>query len=125
MHEERLLKLAEMLETKVERKAFDIYLYYEEAEEFKCGYAGCALGYAMMDPWFRRRGLVTDGHSRAPGPMNNKTGSTGFQAAMEFFAINGDEVYELFSYSGYSIENPTPKQVAKKIRKFVKEGSIK
>lgn len=125
MHEERLLKLAELLETKIEKRTFDIGVFYEEWEGYKCGYAACAVGHAMCDPWFKRRGFTTYESSwrKIAGPLNKKTGSIGWDAVEEFFDINNEESDLLFtplSYPEYTY-NPTPKQVAKRIRKFVKE----
>lgn len=126
MHEERLLKLAELLETKVERKAFELWNYCDTSLEGKtgCGYVACAVGHAMRDPWFRRRGFTTgksDSCLNTHVPFYKKTGSTHNEACQEFFEISIREFGDLFTSKGYE-KDPTPKQVAKKIRKFVREG---
>lgn len=126
MNKERLLKLAEVLETdshgriltvpgngKVE---FDMGLVLwtdRDPKEHKCGTSACAMGYAALHPWFIKRGLYAVGENVK---VKGRTVCSSFDAAEYFFSISSHQSSELF---GGHNGNETPKQVAKRIRKFV------
>lgn len=94
----RLLKLADYLET-VPRKNFNMSSWNEYRP---CGFAGCALGWAVHAKLFR--GLTEK--------------SLGYEAAEEVFSIDGEESFELFS--GIRNIRATPNSISKKMRKFVR-----
>jgi hypothetical protein len=121
---DRLLKLADFLET-VPRKAFDISSWVsskatmpEGERPGDCGFAGCAMGWAAHAKLFRgltmERGYIID--------YPAYRGFDGFEAAMTLFSIGDSEATSLFDIGGYESRNPTPKTVAKRIRKFVAEA---
>jgi hypothetical protein len=116
----RLLKLADFLETKVPRKQFNMDVWkFEDA----CGTVGCALGWGCSIPSFRKAGLklVWDSeHISAHVKYGDER--IGEDAAEDFFHIELKEAEDLFlDLYGDKSPNETPKQVAKRIRKFVKE----
>lgn len=126
-HVKRLLKLADKLET-VPRKKFDMSTWWEKREE--CGTVACAAGWGCTIPSFRRAGF----HIRRPHnivqfapiqkrDLKNKHCKDAcpqdLHACAEFFGILYGEAYELFMNDAYD-KSPTPKVVAKKIRRFVK-----
>lgn len=121
MNKERLLKLAEVLETESRGRVltvpgsgkveFDMGLVISKNG---CGTAACAMGYAGLHPWFNRRGLVYDGFNGIK--YRGVPGTSSFRAAAAFFEISRYDADELFT-SSYAAE--TPKQVAKRIREFV------
>lgn len=123
MNAERLLKLAELLETKVSRKSFNFDVFYMTDEKKECGYVACAIGHAMIDPWFTRRGFKKGKRSRTVFNKDHATphykGKYGWDAVENFFDLSFEEAIFLFT-NYYSQERVTPKQVAKRIRKFVK-----
>lgn len=117
----RLLKLADFLET-VPRKALDLSMWVkskptkpEGERPGDCGFAGCAMGWASHAKLYRGLGWGWTGFSP------NYHGATGWAAAQSLFRIDEDEARHLFSMSDYTTP-PTPKQVAKRIRKFVEAG---
>lgn len=139
MNKKRLLKLADFLET-VPRRAFNIDSWQsgtpdkpEGDRPGECGFAGCAVGWAVHQKMFR--GLhFGDTNKRVPessvfpGDAQNSydiyfsekgaAQKEGYDAAAHVFGLDGYDTRFLFSPNEYS-DNPTPKQVAKRIRKFV------
>jgi len=138
VHEKRLLKLADKLET-VPRKRFNIGFWWSDSEE--CGTVGCALGWACTiksfqnaglnfetkfggDPTFKPRGseakvckaacISSHGYDYFNGDYRTLLG------ARLFFGISAHEANTLFLPSGYPGDKATPKQVARKIRTLVK-----
>lgn len=123
----RLLKLADFLRTiPSERFYYGAWSVSDVGpEEWKkgekkltCGTAACALGWATAIPTFKRAGLKL-----VPGlvKLDHKDGTceSGFDAGASFFGITLEESDYLFSPSDGE-GNSTPKQVACKIEKFVK-----
>jgi hypothetical protein len=133
----RLLKLADFLET-VPRKHFNYNRWVgdgwdgESTDLVSCGTTACALGWAATMPAFRRLGLRLyrdpegmDGVClKAAGDPYNGSPIYAADAAEEIFAVQGNEFDYLFTPSEGE-EDATPKQVAKKIRRFVadREGA--
>lgn len=134
-HRNRLLKLASILDT-VPRKKFNLeYWISNQSDEQpttgtvnECGTAGCAIGWAMSDRGFRKAGLkptIDD-----IGFFVRKhfitipyyKGAKNFEAVALFFGIEENQAEHLFLdwYYPEQGNKTTPKQVAKKIRKFVK-----
>jgi hypothetical protein len=140
MNKQRLLKLAEVLENfDTERKnlvvpvgAFDMGTWANGLamngalhRRESCGTAACAMGTAMLHPWFRRRGLqVGMEHGPGFGTSPYFDGWTGFSAAEAFFGIDHYESNHLFDDSAYPRTRRGPKSVAKRIRAFVADGGL-
>lgn len=138
---ERLLKGAELLEG-VPRRMFDMRYWYaarsnhvgpiknpqmHDSPNIECRTTACAGGWMASNPWFRQRGLKLKIKQRALEYENADVvynDLNGSEALAEFFEIDRVAAYTLFvdlaSYHG----NSTPKQVAKRIRKFVKTGYL-
>lgn len=131
----RLLRLAAFLRT-VPRKQFDYCVWGESQTgekvkaEIGCGTKACALGWATAIPTFRKIGLKLVESTYEPNigyvELHTKDGRIldDFDAASVLFGINTDEAVALFSPEedvyGNSVEDKaTPKQVARKIEKFV------
>ena len=138
MNEKRLLKLADHLET-IKRKGKSIFHNDKDSpvtvmnkgecgfnmdtwfdwDYEGCGTTACALGHACSIPSFRKAGL-----RMRSDPVDENyyypdfNGMEGLEAASEFFDIDFEGACSLF----YSRGPETPKQVAKRIRKFVKTG---
>ena len=129
-HAKRLLKLAAFLETLPKGK-FDYSSWCgEDAPDgdvniHTCGTTACAFGWATAMPEFRRLGLrMIDGFPS----LKDDPGAEEAGASEEIFGTTYDQFVRLFypdfgsggSHSGLS-PTATPKQVAKHIRKCVKE----
>ena len=117
----RLLKLAAFLE-KLPRKRFE-YSYWVGTDwkgktDLSCGTTACALGWATTIPEFRVAGLKL---TQRGDPINYRAGATGFSAAQGIFGISWDQAHSLFMPSTEAEHKATPKYVARKIRRFVKE----
>lgn len=120
MNKTRLLKLADFLETKVKREWFDMDKFIDIGfKEKKCGTKACAAGW--MPSCFPRSGLEIDGWVVNLIYTTKGKRYTNTQAVKQFFEINEDQVDDLFMHgsANYSTDNPTPKEVAKVLRRFV------
>ena len=114
--DERLIRLADLLESLPRKRVrrFDLGSWC------KCGTAACAVGEATFDPWFRRRGLrlgpknIYDFHELQYRKLKDVT------ACSAFFGIDNDDSQALFCEWSYG-SHPTPKTVAKRIRRFVEK----
>lgn len=135
-HKNRLLKLADFLDT-VPRKKFNLYDWITKKSDNtattidhikKCGFAGCAVGWAMTLPSFKKAGLKSMGRQQYRFQYGQAfsipyyKGKENWFAVAEFFGVVGYDAEELFSVDSYS-ENATPKMVARRIRKFVKKAT--
>lgn len=130
----RLLKLADFLET-LPRKRFDYDTWvgndWKGAPDLSCGTTACALGWATTMPELRAEGLHLSGTPTYGWVTHEPTGATGEDAAMEVFGLDYDEAVYLFcplsDHPNPTVkrdapaEMATPKQVAKHIRRYVKE----
>jgi hypothetical protein len=141
MNEERLLRVADKLEGKgayaekgkIPKAEWDML-------QWRCGSVGCAIGHCGSDPWFRRRGLTLTGRDGDPGIRGPKVRgisaifNDGFEAVADFFAISRSNAEHLFHAASYidvrtiplihqyeHMRQVTAAQVAKRIRKFVKD----
>lgn len=134
MNEDRLLTLAGALErvpTEVDGKpfAFDMEVFLVEDD---CDTAGCAVGVAMITPELVRQGLgrVKTGLSAsgrgAYWPTYNRRQSWG--AITAFFGISSIQANYLFESDRYVYSDgdfdPTPQEVAARIRRFVQDGGV-
>lgn len=81
-----------------------------------CGTAACAIGFAGLHPWFQSRGLRWNGSCLL---VNRRRVGWYEEAAAKFFSITIGEGEHLFQDRGL---DETPKQVAKRIRAFVKSA---
>ena len=110
---ERLQQVVRVLESDLPGK-FDI-------KTFKCGSAGCALGWAAQDPWFIRRGfkLQHDNGDRYVVTYQ-KLGS--LDSASDFFQISRLQATNLFYACGYYNE-PSKNEVISRLKSFIKEQS--
>lgn len=114
MNKERLLRLAEHLDTVPNKK-------YSHFEWF-CGTKACALGHATNVLEFNLDGLFRSGNYvayRTPSGVEY-----GIWAAQSFFDLSSDICDRIFSTTGYSlVDGPvTPRAVAVLIRKVVAGG---
>lgn len=129
MNKKRLLKLADFLET-VPAKAFNIRNWQrdpatkpEGKTPGECGFAGCAVGWAVHAKLFR--GLKF-GEYEYGSNVPHYQGEYEWEAVSTLFDINNgcngtgqfQDAEFLFCGLSYDID-PTPKQVAKRIRAFV------
>ncbi len=126
----RLLKLADFLEN-VPRKTFDLeHWLQQKGLAPKCNTTACAVGWACSIPSFRKAGFRIDIDNRGGGkPVFKNTYKktpkyTGWAAVDKFFDVERGDSESLFSCRQYLIygtnRKTTPKQVASRIRKFVK-----
>lgn len=113
MNKERLLKLADFLETKVTDEHFDLNEYWTDKS---CGAVGCALGWSGI--CFRE-----DNEART-AEFKTGCGLWTLSNPSGFFNIDSIDVQILFygdSQFGWEI---TRKQEIQLIRNFVKNGGI-
>lgn len=115
MRADRLLKLADYLET-VPRDRFDMTDWSNM--KTGCGFSGCAIGWAhhgKLFPGLAIRKKASDSFS-----VLHYRGETHLDAAALLFKIDSDSADDLFGPAQIA----TPKQVAKRIRKFVRDHSL-
>lgn len=130
MRADRLLKLADFLET-VPRRSFKMTGWIERDaskpegnKPGQCGFSGCAVGWAVHAQLFAGLGFS--------GGMPVYNGRTNWNAVVELFEFEkspdsefgSDDAYHLFYDEAYTSGNPIPKTVAKRIRKFVKDKQV-
>ncbi len=130
----RLLKLADFLQT-LPRQKFDYTSWigdnWNGESLMTCGTTACALGWATAMPEFRRVGLQMEKIHDDYDPrsfygqvcLKDNPGCGEEEAGMQVFGLTSDEFN--FVFVPVNLENrnengATPKQVASKIRKFVK-----
>jgi len=94
-------------------------------ENFPCGTAACACGWAGSDPWFRKRGFFTGPDFGVCYVKYNEATDKhdkhyDFPGVMMFFGIPNyeDAKYLFFPYSSYE---QTPNAVAMRIREYVRK----
>ena len=134
MNKERLLKLADLLHDHSRgykmsipgdgTPDFDLSTWINDKAD--CGTAACAVGCAMLSPEFQALGLKTGKMPSLGGrmqPVPKYKGALNWAAVEKFFGVSNKDAEHLFSDYEYPDEDftPTPKQVAKRIRKFVAE----
>lgn len=91
-----------------------------------CGASACAFGWAATIPKFRRAGLTMSTGRFSSVPTFR--GFHGFDAAAKFFHLSDDwsreensMAHSLFSPDSYGGQSVTPKVVALRIRKLLKD----
>ena len=92
-----------------------------------CGTTACALGWASTDPWFKRRGLRAQTASVFLDDWPEFFGCPSREVG-QFTDNDGDPVLDndyLFADWCYpAVWRTTPRQVARRIRKFVAQQSV-
>lgn len=125
MNKRRLLKLADFLET-VPPTKFSLRTWVqsmptqpESETEGSCGFAGCAMGWAVHAKLFRGLRFATSAEAdEVHNPEPVYKGKIGFPAVNVLFDIDTDDSHRLFAAPRYNEPHTTPKQVAKRIREF-------
>jgi hypothetical protein len=116
---QRLLKVAKILDTVPEEK-FNLSMWRNS-----CGTVACAVGWAASDPGFKRAGFSLRKHESSIwgnlhvphyGEVNHWT------AVEKFFGLSREQAEYLFLHLSYSGYDATPREVAERIRNFVKNG---
>lgn len=126
----RLMKLVELLKT-VPRKQFNYWKWaghdWKGKADLSCGTQACALGWATTIPSLRRLGLRLHRPFRASNPFVQLKGAprlSPYEVAQTLFGLNANQAHYLFTaVSSGEEDDATPKQVAKKLEKFVASRS--
>lgn len=114
MHHERLLTLAEKLDT-VSDDEFDISYFFGLNS-----HPGCALGWACRIPEFNAAGLTEYNLFPMYTPPSGPP-CIGFNAGQKFFGMDREQTRFLFSRTEYGSHKPSAKFVADRIREMVRE----
>lgn len=118
MRRERLTRLVDMLVRLRPTKTRHFHLAEWETQT-RCGTAACALGYAMVNPWFNARGLhrvISETDNAVPKFRGNR----GWFAAEQFFCASLGAAIALFYAEEYAPrQRGNPKAVAARIRAFL------
>lgn len=130
MNTDRLLKLADRLDT-VPPDRFDLDAWFQSFTEDECGTAACAVGWACTIPEFNAAGfraeMSDDGYCLCPQYIPADTGPvyTSWAAVREFFGLTQPEADRLFFAGSYPLDSdPTPAEVAARIRGFVRQEGV-
>lgn len=91
--------------------------------ENACGTSACAIGSACFYPEFKKLGLCTKECNAGFEPRYKDY--RGWDAVEKFFGITERQALYMFQYSSYKNDNVGPKDVAKRIKKFLKDGKYK
>ena len=136
-HIKRLHKLADFLDT-VPKKNFDFDCIVRDVDgmprkDFNCNTTACAMGYTPLLFPKLVKWTVCEWSGSVTGVMpegGNPCAHSWADAAMELFGIEMHETKALFSPEHNSCrrtiglselpEDPTPKQVARNLRQFIK-----
>lgn len=117
MNTERLLRLAEHLETVVAKVA-GTFAMASWRDRNECGMTACAFGHACSIPEFRAAGLVMADVEDGGGQPFYR-GHAGFTAAQAFFDLDLEQAYYLFADERYPGVVVGPLDVATHIRELV------
>lgn len=100
VHTRRLLRLAAILK-RVREEQFNMTILGMRHREARnhCGTEACALGWAGLDPGFRRSGLVGSWDKIGDAAwLNVRCGPVeGVTAGAAFFGLTGGEAFRLFN----------------------------
>ena len=131
MNKERLAILANHLRTKVPMDAFDLSIWGRKADEHSCGFAGCAVGWAVHDNLFpdlvAKVGSAATPISsnyplakRAPRTLDEllDTGEDAWVSVCKTFDLSKEQAHHLFSIKQYP-KSPSVCEVADRITAFV------
>lgn len=100
--EDKLNRLISILEQVKEPEIFNMDEWVCSHVNFnqkECGFAGCALGWACIDPIFNNMGLYFN--QITPALKNNEYVFYGYDAAKEFFELNYKETEFIFDPDQY------------------------
>ncbi len=133
-HKNRLLKLANFLET-VKPKDFNLSSWKRETTNGVCKTICCAVGFAATIPSFKKAGLrLSSIDKNNTFVFYNDEDVTEYQihyeqweswsAVGKFFGLNSEEYNYLFSDTYYGNFNSGPKHVAKRIKKFIETSKV-
>ena len=126
-HKNRLLKLADLLDTVPETK-FNLKEWVldkqlgisEDVNKIKeCGYAGCAVGWATTIPSFRKAGLRL--YYKGSHYVQYKEEKHPISAASKFFNISEFDARDIFADWTNMYGAKAINEVCRKIEKLVKE----
>jgi hypothetical protein len=136
MNTERLLKLADYLETVVAKLPPERFHMEAWGVRADCGTTCCAVGHACDIPEFKALGLhlwwpsvEPDDHQKAEPALNGERGS---DVVASFFDISSEDVDYLFTEEGYwdsfswgkdHGDEVTVEDVVYRIRDFVRFGN--
>jgi hypothetical protein len=124
VYNRRLLKLADFLE-KLPRQRFSFHSWvgpeWGGAQDLSCGTTACALGWACTIPAFQRLGArIEQGEDCVYPDLAWKNRVDTYEVSRGLFGLTFTEHCRLFLPGWARLgENPTPKQVAKRLRDFV------
>ena len=131
---DRLMKLADvLLNFETEKTNLVKHISSFDLKYWHCGTVACAVGVAMLHPWFIERGLSRDDeYIYKYGPQYDlrpkyvpEFGSgpayTGASAACEFFGITYSNYRHLFRELSYTDPMTSPEEVALRIQEFCAE----
>lgn len=120
-YRERLEQVIRVLEELPTGKKFSLRRW------MTCGTIGCAVGWAAMDPWFRRRGLRLEIHAPCPKDRFGRSqywpsyrGHHDFEAVSRFFGLDYLTSRELFDPRCY--QDGRKRNVIARIKKFLAEA---
>lgn len=111
IHRERLQHLIEVLK-KVPRKLFDISHY---SLPTKCGTVHCTLGWAALDPRFKKLGLSINHDYLFLKGIH----TFGSDVGVELFGLNNYQCDDLFYTSHINGRKKTPKDIIKFIERIL------
>jgi hypothetical protein len=116
MHKERLLKLANFLET-VEPERFDLSTWSDSNfTPEKCDTAACACGWATVI--FKDEGFTLYNSMPMYNDDKNRRSYISWKAVQAFFDITNDGAEYLFCNSSYEDDGTSPLEVSERIRRF-------
>jgi hypothetical protein len=126
IHRKRLAKLAAALR-QIPRKQFDLQVVVQgDPDKLGCGSVACAVGHCpLIFPrsweWSKDEYLLNRFNVKLRGKRSTKW----YRSAEIFFGLSSDDVLSMFVKShGYRYNaTVTPKMVARKIEKFLKDAA--
>jgi hypothetical protein len=120
MHADKLLRLADFLETEVKDEWFNLKIFADEGFDIKtCGTTACAWGWASQVPeWQSVLTLKKSFSYHGLAVIYNE--KYNFEAAQEFFNLNHQQCNFLFDPMYYSYTSK--EYVIDRLRKFVASG---
>lgn len=97
-----------------------------DTESLSCGSAGCALGWATTIPYFRQLGLrLIRNYSEnycsivLIDEKTRETKAVNFDVPKILFGMHLMDINYIFSAEAYHGTNPTPRDVAARIREYL------
>lgn len=134
MRADRLLKLADFLEI-VREDAFNLSDWKvrdaakpEGGKPGDCGFIGCAVGWAVHQKMFRGlrfgRPIIESPNDIYYKPSPKAYKNHGWAAVTAVFDIDRYEADHLFDKYEYRDDERTSVNIAKRIRKFVKDKQV-